>query len=360
MMAEDSKKPARLGRPTKPPVQGERVQLGVQVNPDVKLRLEAEADRKSRSLSREAELRLERSFERQDLLPDVLGATYSPPLAGLLMALGLIMTHAGLREYWARSTTVGFNDHWINDPTAFDEALRGAFALLNFARPAGLPDKPVVSPPPGVQFANAMIDALEGEPSLLAGVGAIRALLGPITQRMIEARARQSTAQPNEADSKPPPQTGLPRDSKQLRSVPLLTASEAMELSAFKNLDPSRFPSAGRIQTRFPCGPRAFALRIRSWDNRPSWNHGGTKGDILVLDPDERPRVGDWVLAKIDERPKLAELCLSKDDGGGPIVLITPDARVHPAECARAVVTESTKGRPAAARVKHTSLSETA
>jgi len=56
-----AKKP---GRPGRPPEAGERLQIGVQVSPRVKKLLETAAEHNHRSLSREAEYRLEQSFER--------------------------------------------------------------------------------------------------------------------------------------------------------------------------------------------------------------------------------------------------------------------------------------------------------
>jgi predicted HicB family RNase H-like nuclease len=58
----------RLGRPTKPPTSGERTPLGLRVAPEIKRKLEAAAMESGRSLSQEAELRLERSFEHEFLL----------------------------------------------------------------------------------------------------------------------------------------------------------------------------------------------------------------------------------------------------------------------------------------------------
>jgi TraY domain len=56
-----AKKP---GRPGRPPEAGERLQIGVQVSPRVKHLLETAAEQNHRSLSREAEYRLEQSFDR--------------------------------------------------------------------------------------------------------------------------------------------------------------------------------------------------------------------------------------------------------------------------------------------------------
>lgn len=67
-----SKTPARIGRPTKTPKPGERVSLGLRVTADLKRKLDEAAKKSGRSQSQEAELRLERSFEREALLPEVL------------------------------------------------------------------------------------------------------------------------------------------------------------------------------------------------------------------------------------------------------------------------------------------------
>ena len=56
----------RRGRPTKPPVEGTRVMLGLRVTANIKRKLEAAAIESGRSLSQEAEFRLEQSFERVD------------------------------------------------------------------------------------------------------------------------------------------------------------------------------------------------------------------------------------------------------------------------------------------------------
>lgn len=56
------KKRKRIGRPTKPPKAGERVPLGLRVTPQMKKQLERAAIKNGRSLSQEAEFRLERSL----------------------------------------------------------------------------------------------------------------------------------------------------------------------------------------------------------------------------------------------------------------------------------------------------------
>jgi hypothetical protein len=66
----DRSKPAkRIGRPTKPPVEGERVPLGLRVTAEAKRKLEEAAIKSGRSISQEAELRIERSFD-EDRIED--------------------------------------------------------------------------------------------------------------------------------------------------------------------------------------------------------------------------------------------------------------------------------------------------
>jgi hypothetical protein len=57
----------RVGRPTRPPRPGERVTLGLRVSADMKRKLERDAVKNGRSLSQEAEFRLERSYDRDEI-----------------------------------------------------------------------------------------------------------------------------------------------------------------------------------------------------------------------------------------------------------------------------------------------------
>ncbi len=59
---------ARAGRPSREPNQGERVGVSYRVTPQVKRALDAAADASGRSLSQEAEMRLEASFFLYDRL----------------------------------------------------------------------------------------------------------------------------------------------------------------------------------------------------------------------------------------------------------------------------------------------------
>lgn len=61
----------RVGRPTKAAEPGRKVSLGLKVTPAIKDRLEQSAHEAGRTQSQEAEYRLERSFDRQNLLNEL-------------------------------------------------------------------------------------------------------------------------------------------------------------------------------------------------------------------------------------------------------------------------------------------------
>ena len=79
---------ARVGRPTKAAKPGTRMSLGLKVTPQIKIRLDNAARESGRTQSQEAELRLERSFERVDLLTDVLTLAYGARAAEPVKAFG--------------------------------------------------------------------------------------------------------------------------------------------------------------------------------------------------------------------------------------------------------------------------------
>src|SRR5437868_12650617 len=84
----------RVGRPrTRSDGPGDYV--GFRAPRELKERLEAAASRNGRSLSTEAQIRLERSFEKQSLLSEALELAYGPRLAGVLFLLGELMAEVG-------------------------------------------------------------------------------------------------------------------------------------------------------------------------------------------------------------------------------------------------------------------------
>jgi hypothetical protein len=74
-------------------------------------------------MTQEAELRLERSFDRQDILKDALTLKYGPTAAGIILALALVMEHAGK----AHAVTDAWDDVpegaalWDTDPNRWHQ-----------------------------------------------------------------------------------------------------------------------------------------------------------------------------------------------------------------------------------------------
>ena len=116
------------------PRDGERVALSLRMTPSLKRRLDAAAEKGGRSQSQEAEFRLERSFEQEGLLPEVLTLAFgSRQTAGLVWMLGLVMDTAGKvaqEELAKRQPQRGQRDHWFFDASAFAEAASAAKSIL--------------------------------------------------------------------------------------------------------------------------------------------------------------------------------------------------------------------------------------
>ena len=124
-------KPKRIGRPTKPPLPGERVALGLRVTADITQKLDEAAERTGRSQSQEAEIRLERTFTEEDQFggPEMLN------MARLMAAAFLRGGQAGARARghpkWSLAT-------WMEDPTCYVAAISAVADALRAAGPIGL------------------------------------------------------------------------------------------------------------------------------------------------------------------------------------------------------------------------------
>ena len=79
-MAKPKSAKKRIGRPIKPPKEGERIQLGLRVTPRMKLELEGAAIKNGRSLSQEVELRLEASLQVEQIPVLMFGGRWAPVL----------------------------------------------------------------------------------------------------------------------------------------------------------------------------------------------------------------------------------------------------------------------------------------
>jgi TraY domain len=80
--------PKRVGRPIKEPDPGERAALSLRVRPLIKKKLEESAEINGRSLSQEAEFRLEHTFDRQGLLREVMTLAFGKEWGPFLVYWG--------------------------------------------------------------------------------------------------------------------------------------------------------------------------------------------------------------------------------------------------------------------------------
>jgi hypothetical protein len=77
-----------VGRPVKEPEEGERAPLSLRVRPIIKRKLEESAELNGRSLSQEAEFRLEHTFDRQGLFYEVMALALGKKWASFFAYFG--------------------------------------------------------------------------------------------------------------------------------------------------------------------------------------------------------------------------------------------------------------------------------
>jgi hypothetical protein len=133
---------ARIGRPPKSPTPGERIGMSLRVTPEMKNQLERAALANGRSLSQEAEFRLQQSFRDDDLLPRLLAAAYGPRLAGVLMMIGSAMSAAGRSAGFSQTFTLEGSTNWMDLAWPYHQARGAAEQVLATLRPEGEIDVP--------------------------------------------------------------------------------------------------------------------------------------------------------------------------------------------------------------------------
>jgi hypothetical protein len=172
-------KKRRTGRPGREPNPGERVGMSLRVTPETKRRLDAAAMEKGRSLSQEAEVRLDQSFHDEDAIKGALALAYGRRFAGILLVLARAMREAGWSASLMKTGSFESAAEWLNDPWAYEQAVQAATTVLEAFRPEGeiLPPPPPVDPitheprgedfwddmpTVGVGFANHCLEAIRG------------------------------------------------------------------------------------------------------------------------------------------------------------------------------------------------------
>lgn len=167
--------------------------------------LEDAAKAKGHSLSHEIEHRLRKSFDT-DSVVDQLGGWQ---LHAILRTVAASMTAAGMQAGVDKAGRTGSDAprDWLNDPYAFDCAVRATSAVLEALRPAGDPSPPPVPKEIGPKDWGAsrkiMADMLRDE---LAHLGEIAA------SRFLSAIADAEPTQP-------PPDGSLAPEQKLARKI---------------------------------------------------------------------------------------------------------------------------------------------
>jgi hypothetical protein len=133
----------RVGRPKAKSKDGEKATVSIRMAPALKESLNRASDVNDRSLSQEAELRLERSFRNESLLVDVMETAYGRTLAGLLMVMGRVLQDAGPSIGFLVSRTPDGASRWLENPFAYDQGCHAIHAVLEAFRPEG----EIIAPP---------------------------------------------------------------------------------------------------------------------------------------------------------------------------------------------------------------------
>jgi hypothetical protein len=106
-----------------------REPVGFRISPELRKRLDVAAIEKTRSLSQEAEFRLEMSFSKEDLLPSVQQLAYGPGLADTVQKIVAAVKASHLEgRYLAEVRPQDMDSMWA-DPLFFEEvanAIKGA------------------------------------------------------------------------------------------------------------------------------------------------------------------------------------------------------------------------------------------
>lgn len=130
-------------------------------------KLKAAAERKGVSLNAETVERLERSFDFADI--------GGPQLDRLLKTVATVMAQAGEKgAFWAHRK-VAKEGAWMDDPYAYDCALKAAVAVLERFRPPGDVIVPAVATPARIVGSMSQEEAARLEETMLRDLGPMMA-----------------------------------------------------------------------------------------------------------------------------------------------------------------------------------------
>lgn len=136
--------------------------ISVRISPALKDKLVAAMQAHDRSLSQEAEIRLEGSFWTEGLLDQVLDLAYGRSLAGLLLLLGRTMNEVGRHAGFAEKRSLEGADEWADSPFAYEQVVQAVIEALRALRPKGSEAPPSDTDPEiGRLMARGHLEALQ-------------------------------------------------------------------------------------------------------------------------------------------------------------------------------------------------------
>jgi hypothetical protein len=174
------------------------VQLKIRMRETLRARLEQEATRRGSSINAEVIDRLEHTFQRTDLLPDVLSLAFGERLGGLLILMGYAMTYTALiapREHKGEAGYRPLSDEsWISDPLAYDAAKFAAAIVLDCAIPAPTKHREKEKEKGhylAFELVTGLLNAVNGKDADMnlgrgSHTGPVRRLIGPMAPKMKE------------------------------------------------------------------------------------------------------------------------------------------------------------------------------
>jgi TraY domain len=191
----------RVGRPRTRLDEAPGDFVGFRAPRELKEKLKQAAASSGRSLSTEAQFRLEKSFHPEELLAETLELAFGPGLAGLLTLAGRVMREAGSSKMYQKQRDGGVSGgSWPMDPDAYNEAVRAAHAVLEEWRPDGAVD-PASTGSIAARFAADRIDWVvnQGAPYPFGErkwIDLTRALLGDLLaqSKSLHAQSRKDDA----------------------------------------------------------------------------------------------------------------------------------------------------------------------
>jgi hypothetical protein len=117
-----------------------RVPLSMRITPKVREWLEKEAADSGRSLTQEAEFRLEQSLQEEKRIPDAMRRIYGSQLAGFLLLIGGILREVGPQIGYGHARTLEKAHNWFDLRFAFDQAKDAIDLVMKALRPAKPPE----------------------------------------------------------------------------------------------------------------------------------------------------------------------------------------------------------------------------